>query len=382
MQQEDVHGLGGPMFPDFKFLEMEDRDLVEHLTRPFPPYSDFNFVSMWSWDTYKLCRLSTLHGNLVVRFTDYITGDPFYSFIGRNKVNDTVLTLFEYMEDQGLPPRLKLMPEMVAHSVSLRDLSFELDDSNYDYVLPVERLKELAGSEFSNKRWRVSQFTRRFDPTFVPLNLRSQSVQARILDVFDRWARFRGIENPREENEYQALCRLLMASENFRNLVSFGTFVQDRMVGFVIAEDLRNGYAIGHFTKADIALHSGIYTYMVQQIAGALRERGCVQINTEQDLGHKGLRENKSSYGPLNHLRKYVISPSRVSTERETLEPPRAALVLGSIAPGGPLSLQPPRLNVDRWLESIQPPPPDESASAPAETSRTSSRPPGHEQDP
>ena len=39
-----------PEFPQFKKLELSDKEEVEKFTSKFPPYSDFNFVSMWSWD--------------------------------------------------------------------------------------------------------------------------------------------------------------------------------------------------------------------------------------------------------------------------------------------------------------------------------------------
>ncbi|MFH1170731.1 MAG: hypothetical protein V1704_04200 [Candidatus Vogelbacteria bacterium] len=43
---------------------------------------------MWSWDVNGEMRISELNGNLVVRFNDYLTGEPFYSFLGDNEVNE------------------------------------------------------------------------------------------------------------------------------------------------------------------------------------------------------------------------------------------------------------------------------------------------------
>ena len=91
-----------PEFPQFKNLELTDKKEVEKITGKYPPYSDFNFVSMWSWDIKGEMRLSILNGNLVVRFTDYITGNPFYSFLGNNEVNDTVEKLLELSKKEGL----------------------------------------------------------------------------------------------------------------------------------------------------------------------------------------------------------------------------------------------------------------------------------------
>lgn len=74
-------------FPQFKELELEDKEEIEKFTSKYPPYSDFNFVSMWSWDVRGDMRVSKLNNNLVVRFTDYLTGSPFFSFLGDNNWN-------------------------------------------------------------------------------------------------------------------------------------------------------------------------------------------------------------------------------------------------------------------------------------------------------
>ncbi len=52
-----------PEFPNFKKLELSDREEVESVTNKFPPYSDFNFTSMWCWDINEDMRLSKLNGN-------------------------------------------------------------------------------------------------------------------------------------------------------------------------------------------------------------------------------------------------------------------------------------------------------------------------------
>ena len=106
-----------PEFPQFKKLELSDKKDIEKFTSKFPPYSDFNFVSMWSWDIKGEMRLSVLNNNLVVRFTDYLTGNPFYSFLGDNKVNETAEQLLELSKNEGLKAELKLIPEDSVRSV-------------------------------------------------------------------------------------------------------------------------------------------------------------------------------------------------------------------------------------------------------------------------
>src|SRR3989338_5939738 len=106
-----------PKFPKFKKLELSDKKDIEKFTSKFPPYSDFNFVSMWSWDIKGEMRISILNENLVVRFTDYITGEPFFSFLGNNKVNETAEALIDLSKKEGLKPMLKLVPELVVQQL-------------------------------------------------------------------------------------------------------------------------------------------------------------------------------------------------------------------------------------------------------------------------
>ncbi|OGY35168.1 MAG: hypothetical protein A3E36_00640 [Candidatus Andersenbacteria bacterium RIFCSPHIGHO2_12_FULL_45_11b] len=75
-----------PKFPEFKPLEMTDREEIIGYTSKFLPYSDFNFTSMWSWDIDGKIMVSELNGNLVVNFSDYVTSEPFYSLIGDNDI--------------------------------------------------------------------------------------------------------------------------------------------------------------------------------------------------------------------------------------------------------------------------------------------------------
>jgi hypothetical protein len=109
-----------PAFPDFKKVEVTDREAVEAHTHKYEPYSDFNFISLWAWDTSGERMISELNGNLVVRFTDYSTNEPFLSFLGTNETEHTARTLIDYCKENGLPTTLKLMPEISVKNIRPR----------------------------------------------------------------------------------------------------------------------------------------------------------------------------------------------------------------------------------------------------------------------
>ncbi|MEY4580839.1 MAG: hypothetical protein RL701_5542 [Pseudomonadota bacterium] len=93
-----------PQFPQFKKLVVEDHEAVDAHTRGLQSYSDYNFTSMWAWNIEERRELSMLNDNLVVKFTDYVTGEPFLSFLGKRETQRTACSLLDFSESMGLPP--------------------------------------------------------------------------------------------------------------------------------------------------------------------------------------------------------------------------------------------------------------------------------------
>jgi hypothetical protein len=129
-----------PLFPDFKPLEFIDQFAVESWVKQFRPYSDFNFVSLWCWNTENNIELSWLNDNLVVKFKDYGSPRRFYSFLGTNDVVATTLTLCEAAREAGLDSRLQLIPEtIVAAAPELSDwVQVAGDRGQFDYVVSTQ----------------------------------------------------------------------------------------------------------------------------------------------------------------------------------------------------------------------------------------------------
>jgi hypothetical protein len=328
---------GIPHFPTFKRLELEDRIEVEHLTAGFAPYSDFNFVSLWCWDTDGMCEISQLNGNLVAKLKDYGTDDVFLSFLGTTAIQETVTTLISFTHRQGLHPGLRLVPDEVvtAGGEFPNPLSIAEDPGSFDYVLAVEDWVGLQGGRFRNKRNAIRGFERRYTPEFRVVDLQSRQVQQEIVQLFLLWSekkkRF-GLGETR--NELLALRRAFSAGKSIE-LVSFGVYERDFMRGFSINQVLENRYAIGHFWKADHSL-SGIYAYMLHHTCRYLQERGCDSFNIEQDLGKSGLANSKRLYRPCQLLKKFVISdPGAVvpaAVPAISRSPRRTRVAVGALA--------------------------------------------------
>src|SRR5438477_435448 len=126
-----------PRFPSFKKLELSDAPDIRRLTSRYAPFSDFNFGSLWSWDVKGRVKISQSDENLVVRFEQFETDLPFYSFIGHRALRKTAAALIEMSQNEGLEPRLDLVPESVARHLESGTFRCEEDLDEADYVLSV-----------------------------------------------------------------------------------------------------------------------------------------------------------------------------------------------------------------------------------------------------
>jgi hypothetical protein len=296
-----------PQFPAFVKLAPEHGCTIEGHARAFPPYSDFTFASLWCWNLDGNIELSQLHGNLVVKFADYLTQAPFLSFIGVDAVLDTLAVLFMFLESNpAYPPWVKLVPEHCLRRLTL-DANYRLveDYDNYDYVYSVAELSTLPGKRYERHRNLVNRFARDYPWTLAVLNLSRSETWRDISALAGRWAERQRAQGNDVTDDIAALARVRQLPRH-AHLFGLGLYVQNDLVAYSISELNDGRYATGLFEHADTT-YAGVYAFLRKQLAVRLREMNCQYLNHQQDLGLPGLRRSKRSYRPIYYLRKFII---------------------------------------------------------------------------
>lgn len=300
-----------PNFPYFKKLELEDRKSIYALTSKFPPYSDYSFVSLWSYDVKNDIMISQLHQNLIVKLRDYISGERFYSFLGYNQAKETIETLLKHAKKENIMPKLRLIPEdNILHNPKLFNFFQIIEDrDNFDYIFLSEEISKLEGSRFSNKRNKVNNFIKMNSPISVALlDIKDPKIHKVIIDLCLAWKKNKKQDGDDANNELHAIKRLLNSSE-FLNVLSLGIYNADnKLIGFSIIETVHQKNSLIHFVKADTS-YIGLFEYIYKSTASELYKRRRKYVNRQQDLGIPGLRQAKSSWRPIKFLKKYIISP-------------------------------------------------------------------------
>ena len=297
-------------FPHFKPLKLEDRDEIEKVFRQFPPTSDFNFVSLWSWNTQNDTKISSLHGNLVIKQPDYITNAPTFSFLGKNKVSETIQTLLEHTTSKGHHPELKLILTDLIDAPTkeiLKHLEFTRDPDNDDYMFDAKLLSELKGGKFYDQRYKINRFKRKFpNYTVAPLDLTSKKIKKQMMDLTHAWVENKGVDKKEVENDIIATEKHLDLAKHI-DFISVGIFIKDKMIGYSTNESKHDLYGGAYFRKADTNF-PGVYQILETETAKALSKHDVLHYNYEQDLGIENLRKAKKSWRPVSMIEKYKIS--------------------------------------------------------------------------
>lgn len=294
-------------FPDFEPVSIDSKAGIEELIAGLPPYSDFNFVSMYSWNLDNKMQVSHLNNNLVVLFKDYTSDDKFLSLIGQTAIDETINILINYASLNGLQPALHMVPEHVIHEIK-HPSSFIIteDRDNHDYIVLALKLSQLKGEHYAGKRNGVNKFlsSNEGKVSLKKLKLDDDSVK-QIVEVFHKWRSASNKDLKESESELLALTNLIKNAHNF-DLNVIGVYVNDSMVAFSIYELLPNNYAMGHFEKA-LKEHAGLYDYLKHSTALDLHQQGVSHINYEQDLGLDNLRYAKTLLHPEFFLKKFSV---------------------------------------------------------------------------
>jgi uncharacterized protein len=294
-----------PEFPKFKRIELSDKKDVEKFTSKFPPYADFSFSNIWIWNLKENMGLSILNDNLVVKFTDYLDGQLFFSFLGENMVNETARELIIFSKKRYKTNILRLVPEIATNFLDKSEFDVIPDANSHDYVYSVSHLANMNAWTKNSLSKGIRRFIKK-NPDYIVKQHSIQEVsEDEYLRMFKSWSDNKNIKDHFELNEYKALKRMFQIKD--KNIKIISLYLDDVLIGFTVFEIFSDDYAVSHFAKADISQHSSVYAVLNWEEAKILKKRGIKYYNWEQDLGIEGLKKSKMKYKPTLFLNKFFV---------------------------------------------------------------------------
>jgi uncharacterized protein len=305
-------------YPHFTKLSLENREEIVALTSRFAPYSDFNFSSLFSWNTDGSTEICLLNGNLVIKLPDYVTGEPTVSLIGDSQIDESIALLL------GDCTSLNLIPEIVVQSLKQPE-KFQIseDRDNFDYIYDLVAVAYMAGGKLKKKRNKVYAVRKAFAGRLTHSTLTEVSLELRssLEAITTSWS-INSCQSASDlRQEKKALSTLFANTAKFDLIITLIT-IDATPVAFSINEIIDEENAICHFEKATPA-HEQLSSLVASQAAIDLLGFGCSNVNWEQDLGLEGMRKSKMAYQPTTFLKKYTIELAKVPQQNTGNAPER-----------------------------------------------------------
>lgn len=284
-------------------LKISDRQAFDQITAAYPPYSDFDFPSLWSWNVTDQIEWGLFLDCLIVRFADYETSEPFFTFLGTANADRVSRELLILSGSLGWPEELHLVPDCCICGMSDEEIVATENMDNFDYMFNTADHIKFTGNSLKKQRWKLNKFTKQW-PGYRPveIDLRVSHHRSQMLGLWNTWNDAKGYEI---RNESRAFERFL-ASQEYFDACATGIEVQGELAAFDVTVIGPSGCGNSLFSKSDYKFE-GINSVLAQEVAKRLVARDCLILNFEQDLGIPGLRQSKRGFAPSDYLKKYDV---------------------------------------------------------------------------
>ena len=300
-----------PQFPDFKYLEMSDREFLHQRFFDYQPEtSEWTFTNLFVWREYYRYQWSVLNGNLLVLCNPLGWGHYFLMPIGGGNRLETTRTMLAWLknEKEEYDPRIERTDERFVKEIAQDEgLIVEPVRDQFDYVYSTQNLIQLEGRKYHAKKNHINRFQSRYAFEYKTMDT---ELSKECRHVLKRWCDWRECEkNPIMQAEMEACQETLKYFQELR--IEGGVILANgKVIAFTLGELLNSGTAVIHVEKIDPDVPEGFAVINQQFCEHAWSN--IPFINREQDLGVPGLRRAKQSYNPIKMVEKFRV---RLKTE-------------------------------------------------------------------
>ena len=295
-----------PEFPEFKPIELEDRDIFREALRQYKPQtSEWTFTNLFIWRSHYQFQWSIYKDWLLVMCAEGKNSMYAMQPIGPTSRQDvTRIFLKWFQEDKGeIQPYIeKADSRLISELYGMKNLSIEPTRDHFDYVYLRDDLVQLSGNKYRSKRNHINQLLRSYEFAYVPL--KDEHIDA-CLELQEKWCKLRRCEEDLNLlGEWEAI-REILAHYDVLEVQGGVVTIEGRVEAFTIGELLNDQTAVVHIEKANPEI-AGLYPIINQQCCEKCWQ-DVFYINREQDLGIPGLREAKLSYYPDHFVEKFRV---------------------------------------------------------------------------
>jgi hypothetical protein len=294
-----------PLFPDFKPLELKDREFIHpRLWAYQPATSELTFTNLFIWRGHYQPSWCLADDFLV--FLSDSPSDPWlFPPVGLTPRADLCRRLLAWLKEarRAPDPRLERVDRRLRDELTeAGGFAAEARRDHFDYVYATTDLINLAGRDYHQKRNHLNSFERAYRHSYTVL---TPGYLEACLDLAQKWCAIKRCEEDLNLMEEWEAVRQALAHFQDLHLIGAAILVEDRLEAFTVGEKLNADTVVIHLEKANPEIR-GLYAAINQSF---LKQAwpAIPWVNREQDLGEPGLRQAKLSYHPHHLEEKFTI---------------------------------------------------------------------------
>lgn len=298
-----------------KRLTLKDKDSIESFVSKVDPYSDFNFISLYSWSLHSQTMFYLNHGMLLLKLPDYNSQEYIFSFMILDNFKTNFSHILNYFKKNRLPLSFSLLPEYLVPNLrnflDSQQFNYKLkeDRGDFDYLIDIKNTLAATGHEYADYRYKLSKFARtwadQIEPYSFDANNEKDIKQAELL--LKEWVLSKKSNETNYEFESLAFSRFLQIAQGPSNKINYKAFTRNgALVALSSYEVLNSNQAVGHFIKYSSKIPNLFY-YLVNETCKDANSLNIRELNIEQDLDIATLRASKMHLRPSGFLKKYTL---------------------------------------------------------------------------
>lgn len=296
-----------PLF--FKKITLQDKDFLEEKLRRFPQeIVGYSFPILYMWSAiynyeWALCADDTV---LISCRAPADGNRHFLQPIG--PFDPSCQTqLREIISRTDYPVRFfGVSAEFLRqHPNFLTGFEIENDPGSSNYLYRTTDLADLPGKFYAKKRNLIAQAKRLYEWSVHPLTTADIPACLQLLKHMEE-QNTDGLHPAMQGDEAPVLMKALL---HYAELGLQGVLLRiaGEPVAFSIYDMTTPEMAAIHFEKAD-RHYKGLYQVINHETAQIIAATGVPFINREEDLGLPGLRQAKTSYGPIRNISSCLLT--------------------------------------------------------------------------
>ncbi len=274
---------------------------------------EYSFSTLYMWRGAYRLLYSFFKDIFIIKKCDDNYGTFFMEPLG-NFNDDELIRIIYYLEDiRKEDKNIWLLGDVTRQGKERLEriigekIIIEEEKNNFDYIYKCEKLIDLKGNIYRNKRNKINHFKNTYDykKNIINRNLYEEEL-VKYREFLNLWSKEHSVNHMKKFLDYEIKAiEDLLLNIGYLGLDLIEIYVNEKLIGFSIGEQFNKNLCIIHVEKC-LKEFNGAYAFINNEF---LKE--CYQnikyVNREEDLGIEGLRRSKISYIPDFLEKKYLI---------------------------------------------------------------------------